>query len=83
MVVGWATFNLGGCDLTYGKSCLLSKRLSQEKKIIKNDTFLPSEANFEDFFKIPKIRNLKRIASQLLRVSQSLHKSYLLLKSHF
>ena len=54
------------------------------KKIIsKNDTFLPSEANFEDFFKIPKIRILKRIASQLLRVLQSSHKSYLLLKSHF
>ena len=54
-----------------------------KKKISKNDTFLPSEANFEDFFKIPKIRNLKRIASHLLRVSQSSHKSYLRLKSHF
>ena len=40
-------------------------------------------ANFQDFFKIQKIRNLKRIASQLFGVSQSSHRSYLLVKSHF
>ena len=54
-----------------------------KKNISKNDTFLPSEANFEDFFKIPKIRNLKLIASQLLRISKSSHRRYLLLKAHF
>ena len=40
-------------------------------------------ANFQDFFKIQKIRNLKLIASQLFGVSQSSHRSYLLVKSHF
>ena len=54
-----------------------------KKKISKNDTFLPSEANFKDFFKIPKIRNLKLIASQLLRISQSPHRRYLIVKTHF
>ena len=53
------------------------------KKIIKNNSFLSFSANFQDFFKIQKIRNLKLIASQLFGVSQSSHKSYLLVKSHF
>ena len=44
---------------------------------------MPSEANFKDFLKIPKIRNLKLLASQLLRVSQSSHKWFLIVNSHF
>ena len=38
---------------------------------------------FQRIFKIKKIRNLKLIASQLFGVSQSSHRSYLLVKSHF
>ena len=53
-----------------------------KKKISKNDSFLRFSANFQDFFKIQKIRNLKLIASQLFGVSQSSHRSYLLVKSH-
>ena len=44
---------------------------------------MPFWATFQDFFKIPKIRNLKLIASQLLRSSQSPHRSYLIVKAHF
>ena len=44
---------------------------------------MPFWANFQDFFKILKTINLKPIASQLLRLSQSPHKSYLLVKAHF
>ena len=40
-------------------------------------------ANFQDFFKIQKIRNLKLIVSQLFGVSQSSQRSYLLVKLHF
>ena len=54
-----------------------------KKKISKNQSFLRFSANFKDFFKIEKIRNLRLIVSQLFGVSQSSHRSYLLVKLHF
>ena len=53
------------------------------RRSIKTESFLRFSANFQDFFKIPKIRIFKLIASQLFGVSQSSHRSYLLVKSHF
>ena len=53
------------------------------KKLVKMTLFCVFQRIFKMFFKIGKIRNLKLIVSQLFGVSQSSHKSYLLVKSHF
>ena len=58
-------------------------RRSEKSILVKKTRFCLSERILKIFFKIPKIRILKLVASQLLGISQSSHRSYLHVKSHF
>ena len=49
---------------------LILFRHSEKSFLVEKYTFLPFWSNLKDFIKIPKIRNLKLIVSQLFGVSQ-------------